>query len=76
MHPALRQMVRPATSISSPTILRSAIANATRRTYAISAGGSPIASVFSNETKRLHKDRAAADHDQSRQVDYLRDEVA
>ncbi|KAI6794644.1 S-adenosyl-L-methionine-dependent methyltransferase [Hortaea werneckii] len=77
MHPALRQMVRPATSsIPSPTILRSAIANATRRTYAISAGGSPIASVFSNETKRLHKDRAAADHDQSRQVDYLRDEVA
>ncbi|OTA34710.1 hypothetical protein BTJ68_05341 [Hortaea werneckii EXF-2000] len=75
MHPALRQTVRPAvSSTSSPTILRSA--TATRRTYAISAGGSPIASVFSNDTKRLHKDRAGANQDQSRQVDYLRDEVA
>ncbi|KAI6861789.1 hypothetical protein KC334_g20957, partial [Hortaea werneckii] len=77
MHPALRQTFRPAiSSTSSPTTFRSATATATRRTYAISAGGSPIASVFSNDTKRLHKDRAGANHDQSRQVDYLRDEVA
>ncbi|KAK5122299.1 hypothetical protein LTR85_004210 [Meristemomyces frigidus] len=47
-----------------------------RRTYAISAGGAPIAEVFDTHTKWLHKERAAANVAQSRQVDYLRDEVA
>lgn len=47
-----------------------------RRAYAIQAGGAPIAEVFDGQTKWLHKERAAADAAQSRQVDYLRDEVA
>jgi len=47
-----------------------------RRTYAIQAGGAPIAEVFDARTKWLHKERAAANATHSRQVDYLRDEVA
>ena len=45
------------------------------RTYAIQAGGAPIAEVFDSQTKWLHKERAAVNVEQSRQVDYLRDEV-
>ena len=46
------------------------------RSYAIQAGGSPIVEVFDARTKWLHKERAAANTQHSRQVDYLRDEVA
>lgn len=52
------------------------VTSSSRRTYAISAGGAPIAQVFDSHTKWLHKERAAAKPTQSRQVDYLRDEVA
>jgi NADH dehydrogenase [ubiquinone] 1 alpha subcomplex assembly factor 5 len=47
-----------------------------RRPYAIQAGGAPIAEVFDSTTKWRHKERAAADTIKSRQVDYVRDEVA
>ncbi len=47
-----------------------------RRPYAIQAGGAPIAEVFDATTKWQHKERAAADVVKSRQVDYVRDEVA
>ncbi|KAK3670208.1 hypothetical protein LTR78_009863 [Recurvomyces mirabilis] len=47
-----------------------------RRTYAISAGRAPIAEVFDSRAKYLHKERSARDVEQSRQVDYIRDEVA
>lgn len=46
------------------------------RAYAVQAGGSPIVEVFDWQTKWLHKERAAANVQQSRQVDYVRDEVA
>lgn len=46
------------------------------RAYAVQAGGSPIAEVFDWQTKWQHKERAAANVQQSRQVDYVRDEVA
>ena len=46
------------------------------RPYAIQAGGAPIAEVFSARTKWMQKERAAANIPQSRQVDYVRDEVA
>ena len=51
---------------------------ASRRTrrYAVQAGGSPIVEVFDQRTKWLHKERAASNAPQSRQVDYVRDEVA
>ncbi|KAK5110070.1 hypothetical protein LTR62_006315 [Meristemomyces frigidus] len=47
-----------------------------RRSYAIQAGGAPIVEVFDARTKYLHKERSAANVEQSRQVDYIRDEVA
>lgn len=47
------------------------------RTYALQApGGAPTVEVFDGRTKWLHKERAASNVKQSRQVDYLRDEVA
>ncbi|KAK3684650.1 hypothetical protein LTR37_020082 [Vermiconidia calcicola] len=48
----------------------------TLRPYAISAGGAPIIEVFDSKTKWMHKERTAANVQLSRQVDYLRDEVA
>ena len=47
-----------------------------RRAYAIQSPGGPTVEVFSSQTKWLQKERAAANAAQSRQVDYLRDEVA
>ncbi|EMD00397.1 hypothetical protein BAUCODRAFT_99597 [Baudoinia panamericana UAMH 10762] len=47
-----------------------------RRRYAIQAGGAPIVEVFDPRTKYIHKERAATHVAHSRQVDYLRDEVA
>ncbi|CAL3963303.1 hypothetical protein PZA11_000965 [Diplocarpon coronariae] len=46
------------------------------RSYAIQAPGSPTLQVFNRNTKYLQKERAAADVERSRQVDYLKDEVA
>ncbi|KAF2772958.1 S-adenosyl-L-methionine-dependent methyltransferase [Teratosphaeria nubilosa] len=59
-----------------PRHLPRSLESSQRRAYAISAGGSPIAEVFDSRTKWLHRERFAADPAQSRQVDYLRDEVA
>lgn len=59
------------------SILRPAtIGKPAGRNYAIQAGGAPIVEVFDSKTKWLHKERAARNVHQSRQVDYLRDEVA
>lgn len=46
------------------------------RAYAIQAPGSPTLQVFNRHTKYLQKERAAANAERSRQVDYLKDEVA
>ena len=50
--------------------------NAARRGYAITAPGGPGLQVFNRNTKWLQRERAAADAEASRKVDYLRDEVA
>lgn len=60
----------------SSLLARSTLSQCKRRHYAISAGGAPIAEVFDGRTKWLQKERAASNPSQSRQVDYLRDEVA
>ena len=44
--------------------------------YATQAPGAPSLQVFNRDTKRLQRERAAADVELSRRVDYLRDEVA
>ncbi|EME87404.1 uncharacterized protein MYCFIDRAFT_26854 [Pseudocercospora fijiensis CIRAD86] len=46
------------------------------RSYAVQAPGAPTVEVFDQRTKWLHKERAASSPEQSRQVDYLRDEMA
>jgi len=47
-----------------------------RRNYAVQQPGAPSISVFSNEAKQQQRSRAAADIEESRATDYLRDEVA
>ncbi len=46
------------------------------RNYAVQAPGNPTLQVFDRHTKYLQKERAAANVQRSRQVDYLKDEVA
>lgn len=48
---------------------------ATRR-YAVQAPGAPTMEIFSHQQKWLQKERAAQNTESSRNVDYLRDEVA
>ncbi|KXL46546.1 hypothetical protein M433DRAFT_153619 [Acidomyces richmondensis BFW] len=60
----------------APVLKHSVLNCLSQRQYAIQAGGAPIVEVFDPRTKWQHKERFAADAFQSRQVDYLRDEVA
>ncbi|EFQ97972.1 hypothetical protein MGYG_01008 [Nannizzia gypsea CBS 118893] len=46
------------------------------RSYALQTPGNPTLEVFNRRTKLLQKDRAARNVETSRQVDYLKDEVA
>ncbi len=46
------------------------------RSYAVQAPGAPTFNVFDRNVKYLQKERAASNVELSRQVDYLRDEVA
>ncbi|KAF2020423.1 S-adenosyl-L-methionine-dependent methyltransferase [Aaosphaeria arxii CBS 175.79] len=46
------------------------------RRYAVQAPGAPTMEIFSQQHKWMQKERAAADVETSRNVDYLRDEVA
>lgn len=46
------------------------------RAYAVQSPGTPAVEVFDSRTKWQHKERAATNVEQSRKVDYLRDEVA
>ena len=64
-------MIRP--SLKACSVLRKA---ATTRSYAVQAPGAPRLQVFDRRTKWLQKERAAANVQTSRRVDYLRDEVA
>ncbi|KAK5998087.1 Arginine-hydroxylase NDUFAF5 [Cladobotryum mycophilum] len=64
--PSLRST---STSTSSPIVATG------RRSYAV-ATGAPRFQVFNRRTKWLQKERAAANAEESRQADYLKDEVA
>lgn len=46
------------------------------RQYAVQAPGAPTLEIFNQHVKYLQKERAASNTEQSRRVDYLRDEVA
>ncbi|KAL4953818.1 S-adenosyl-L-methionine-dependent methyltransferase [Aspergillus filifer] len=47
-----------------------------RRTYASQTPGNPVLEIFNRKTKHIQKDRAARNVEESRNVDYLKDEVA
>ncbi|PFH57506.1 hypothetical protein XA68_14989 [Ophiocordyceps unilateralis] len=46
------------------------------RSYAVASAGAPRFQVFNRRTKWLQKERAASRPEESRQADYLKDEVA
>lgn len=46
------------------------------RNYAVQAPGAPTLQIFNQHVKYLQKERAASNRDESRKVDYLKDEVA
>lgn len=64
--------LRPFLRNTSPLLRRIC----TSRGYAVQAPGTPTLEVFNRNTKHLQKDRAGKNVEQSRQVDYLKDEVA
>jgi hypothetical protein len=59
-----------------PPLKRRCLPLQTTRRYAVQAPGAPMMEIFSGQQKWLQKERAAADKETSRSVDYLRDEVA
>lgn len=68
---ALRPSLRP---LSRPTPFRQPVACG--RFYAVQAAGAPRFQVFNRRTKWMQKERAASRPEESRQADYLKDEVA
>ncbi|KAI9822034.1 MAG: hypothetical protein M1832_003206 [Thelocarpon impressellum] len=65
--------MRPSISPFWPTLRRRPFL---ARQYAVQAAGAPSLQVFNRHTKYLQKERAARDPEASREVDYIRDEVA
>ncbi|KAJ4058625.1 hypothetical protein NW756_000804 [Fusarium oxysporum] len=61
-------------TLSQPANLYHHISN--QRFYAVQAAGAPRFQVFNRHTKWLQKERAGANSEQSREADYLKDEVA
>ncbi|GJN84787.1 hypothetical protein PLIIFM63780_008351 [Purpureocillium lilacinum] len=62
--------------LSGPPLALNAAACNGRRSYAVLSGGAPRFQVFNRRTKWLQKERAASNPEESRQADYLKDEVA
>lgn len=63
----LRHLSRPS-NLCTPSV--------GRRFYAVQAPGAPRFQVFNRRTKWLQKERSAINPEESRQADYLKDEVA
>ncbi|QPC75310.1 hypothetical protein HYE68_006062 [Fusarium pseudograminearum] len=61
-------------ALSRPANLCHPIAN--QRFYAVQAAGAPRFQVFNRRTKWLQKERAGMNAEESRETDYLKDEVA
>lgn len=71
MNTPLRTVAR-ATRLRKTTFLNTQ----PHRSYAVQSPGTPAIEVFDSHAKWQHKERAASNPEQSRKVDYLRDEVA
>lgn len=63
-------------SLRRSILLQHRVSKVARRSYAFQAAAPPIHQVFNRRTKWLQKERAAADVENSRVADYLKDEVA
>lgn len=59
-----------------PPLTRRAIPLRAARTYAVQTAGAPTVEIFSQQHKWMQKERAARNVEASRNVDYLRNEVA
>ena len=59
-----------------PPLARRCIPRQSLRRYAVQAPGAPTLEIFSAQHKWMQKERAAKNVEESRNVDYLRDEVA
>ena len=59
-----------------PPLTRRCLPLCATRRYAVQAPGAPTLEIFSHHQKWMQKERAAANVEASRRVDYLRDEVA
>ncbi|KAF2744798.1 S-adenosyl-L-methionine-dependent methyltransferase [Sporormia fimetaria CBS 119925] len=59
-----------------PPLTRRCAPLCTTRRYAVQAPGAPTLEIFSHQQKWKQKERAASNIEASRNVDYLRDEVA
>lgn len=55
---------------------RCVAATSSVRAYASQTPGNPTLEIFNRQAKHLQKDRAARNVEESRKVDYLKDEVA
>lgn len=66
---------RPTTIIPT-TVSPAPTTTCNKRTYATQPPGNPLLEVFNRRAKRLQKERAGLDVEESRKVEYLRDEVA
>jgi hypothetical protein len=72
---SFRPLVTKVACRAQPLSLTAATTTSTR-SYAVQTAGKPSLEIFNRRTKRLQKDRAARNVEQSRRVDYLKDEVA
>ncbi|KAF2729202.1 S-adenosyl-L-methionine-dependent methyltransferase [Polyplosphaeria fusca] len=59
-----------------PPLTRRCLSLPPTRRYAVQAPGAPTMDIFSHSHKWMQKERAAANTESSRNVDYLRDEAA
>ncbi|KAL2201724.1 methyltransferase domain-containing protein [Sarocladium strictum] len=77
MSVCMRSVCRAGRSLPKPVAPSSRLFQpAFCRTYAVQAPGAPRFQVFNRRTKWMQKERAASDVQESRQTDYLKDEVA
>lgn len=70
------RLFRPAVVRASRPSSLTRHAYQTARSYANQTPGNPVFEVFNRKTKHLQKDRAARNVEESRKVDYIKDEVA
>lgn len=72
----LCRVAQPDTMRPLVTRLRPSLTRVAIRRYAVQAPGAPTLQVFDRRHKWMQKERAASNVEESRKVDYLKNEVA